>query len=121
RVLFDGYNANPDSVRALLKNLYEMEVPGRKFLVFGDMRELGSFAAQAHEEIGEQAGEVNFEGIWYVGDHSADFARGLEKVAHPNFFVHSTNVDSTIASQLLSIFKSGDLIAIKASRGVGLE
>jgi UDP-N-acetylmuramoyl-tripeptide--D-alanyl-D-alanine ligase len=36
RVLFDAYNANPESMSALLKNLYElMDVPGRRILILG--------------------------------------------------------------------------------------
>lgn len=121
RVLFDAYNANPDSMTALLKNLYEMDVVGRKFLVVGDMKELGSFAPAAHEELGERAGSVDFEGIWYIGEHAESFAKGLEKVAHPNFFVHSSDVDQAINKQFLNLLREGDLVAVKASRGVALE
>lgn len=121
KILFDAYNANPDSVTALLKNLYEMEVPGRKFLVMGDMRELGSFTENAHEEAGEKAGAVGFEGIWYVGENGAAFQRGLNKVAKPNVFHHSPDVDESINSKFLGLLRDGDLVAVKASRGIALE
>lgn len=121
KILFDGYNANPDSMTALLKNLYEMDVTGRKFLVVGDMRELGSFTETAHEEAGEKAGAVGFEGIWYVGANGPAFSRGLNKVAKPNIYHHSSDVDAAISDKFVGLLREGDLIAVKASRGIGLE
>ena len=121
RVLFDGYNANPDSVGALLKNLFEMDVEGRKFLIMGDMRELGAYAEAAHEEAGEQAAHVNFEAVWFVGEHAAAFARGLAKVKTPAHLETSATIDPEIAQRFYQMLKPGDLVAVKASRGVGLE
>ncbi len=121
RVLFDAYNANPDSVQALLKNLYEMEMSGSKYLVLGDMRELGSFADQAHEEAGERAASVNFSGIWYVGEYAKSFWRGFEKVRKVETALTSQKVDPNVALKLLGMLKSGDLVAIKGSRGMELE
>jgi UDP-N-acetylmuramoyl-tripeptide--D-alanyl-D-alanine ligase len=121
RVFFDAYNANPDSMQALLKNLYEMDVPGRKFLVVGDMRELGTFTAAAHEECGERAAACGFEAIWYIGANGHSFAKGLEKVAKPKKFHISADVDQKIAEEFLKMFNDGDLVAVKASRGMALE
>ena len=40
-VVNDAYNANPDSVRAALRALADMDVPGRRVAVLGGMLELG--------------------------------------------------------------------------------
>lgn len=121
RVLFDAYNANPDSMGALLKNLYEMDLKGRKFLVVGDMKELGSFTDSAHEEIGERAASIGFEGIWYIGQNAEAFARGLNKLAKPKLFLTSLDTDSTKAKEFAKNFAPGDLVAVKGSRGMQLE
>ncbi|NJL25525.1 MAG: UDP-N-acetylmuramoyl-tripeptide--D-alanyl-D-alanine ligase [Calothrix sp. SM1_5_4] len=120
RVLFDGYNANPDSMIALLKNLYEMEAAGRKFLIAGDMRELGAFAEKAHEEVGERAGSVGFEAVWLVGQHARSFARGLEKHSRPKLFI-TADADSKTSRAFYELLRKDDLVAVKASRGVALE
>jgi UDP-N-acetylmuramoyl-tripeptide--D-alanyl-D-alanine ligase len=52
-VLDDSYNANPSSVRAGIDVLAELEGP--KWLVLGEMAELGEFARQSHAEIGAYA------------------------------------------------------------------
>lgn len=121
KILWDGYNANPDSMTALLKNLYEMEVGGRKFLIAGDMRELGTFAEKAHEEAGERAGSVGFEAVWYVGEHHLAFKRGLDRVGAPQTYMHSPDVDPASSARLLALLRENDLVAVKASRGTALE
>lgn len=121
RVLFDGYNANPDSMQALLKNLYEMDVVGRKFLVVGDMLELGEFREQAHEEVGERAGAVGFESVWYIGENAAAFKRGMEKAGATSKVFTSPKFDAEISKTIQASFQDGDLIAVKASRGMHLE
>ena len=121
KVLWDGYNANPDSMQALLKNVYEIEMTGRKFLVVGDMRELGTFTVAAHEEAGQRAAACGFEGIWYIGANGQAFEKGLSKVAKPKVFHVSADVDGKISEQFINLLKDGDLVAVKASRGMALE
>lgn len=121
RVLFDAYNASPDSVQALVKNLYEMEVDGKKFLIVGDMKEQGSFGPQVHEEAGERAASIPFEAVWFIGEYAKDFWRGYAKVKTPPKSFSSTTVDQKIAGEFLSLIGKGDLVAIKASRGIALE
>lgn len=121
RLLFDAYNANPDSMTALLKNLYEMDLQGRKFLVVGDMKELGSFTELAHEEAGERAAGVGFEGVWYIGENSKAFMRGMEKVLKPKIFFSSPGCDPKIAKEFAADFAAGDIVAVKGSRSMQLE
>lgn len=121
RVLFDAYNSNPDSVQALAKNLFEMEITGRKFLIIGDMRELGAFTDQAHEEIGERLAHVGVEGIWFVGKNSAAFWKGVKNVKLPAHQFTSEKTDPKISQQFLALLKEGDLVAVKGSRGMQLE
>ena len=53
RWLNDAYNANADSVRASLETLAALETAGRRFVVLGEMAELGEHAEDAHREAGE--------------------------------------------------------------------
>jgi len=61
----DSYNANPSSVRAAIEVLGSLG--GRKWLVLGDMAELGEFAAAAHREIGEFARAHGIERLYATG------------------------------------------------------
>src|SRR5215469_11151698 len=61
----DSYNANPSSVRAAIEVLAAL--PGRRWLVLGDMGELGEFAPEAHAEVGKFAREAGIERLYATG------------------------------------------------------
>jgi UDP-N-acetylmuramoyl-tripeptide--D-alanyl-D-alanine ligase len=61
----DSYNANPSSVRAGIETLAQLD--GRKWLVLGDMAELGDYAESSHAEIGAFAREHGIERLFATG------------------------------------------------------
>jgi UDP-N-acetylmuramoyl-tripeptide--D-alanyl-D-alanine ligase len=65
RLIDDSYNANPDSVAAAIGVL--AAAPGRRFLVLGDLAELGSDAGPMHARLGEQAREAGLDHLYGVG------------------------------------------------------
>lgn len=54
-IIDDSYNASPDSMKASIDVIDEIEVPegGRKLVVLGDMFELGENSEKYHIEVGE--------------------------------------------------------------------
>ena len=64
-IIDDSYNANPSSVEAGIEVLASVE--GRRWLVLGDMAELGEFAADAHSQIGLFAREHGIERLLATG------------------------------------------------------
>jgi UDP-N-acetylmuramoyl-tripeptide--D-alanyl-D-alanine ligase len=68
-ILDDSYNANPSSVRAGIEVLAQLD--GRRWLVLGDMAELGEFAADAHAQIGAFARERGLERLLATGSLAA--------------------------------------------------
>jgi UDP-N-acetylmuramoyl-tripeptide--D-alanyl-D-alanine ligase len=64
-IIDDSYNANPSSVRAGIEVLATIE--GRRWLVLGDMAELGEFAADAHAQVGAFAREQGVERLLATG------------------------------------------------------
>ncbi len=61
----DSYNANPDSVRAAIDVLASL--PGPRWLVLGDMGEVGAQGPQFHAEVGAHARERGIEQFWTAG------------------------------------------------------
>ena len=73
RVLDDSYNANPTSLRAAIDLLASM--PGQRWLVLGDMKELGADAPALHEECGRAARAQGIDRLYTLGAlarHAAD-------------------------------------------------
>jgi UDP-N-acetylmuramoyl-tripeptide--D-alanyl-D-alanine ligase len=109
----DSYNANPSSVHAGIEVLAQLE--GRKWLVFGQMGELGDFAEDAHTEIGSFARAHGIERMFAVGALAQltvkTFGAGGEWFA-----------DTTELSKALDAAISADVrVLIKGSRSNRLE
>lgn len=71
----DTYNANPDSVRAAIDVL--ARTPGRKFLVLGDMGEVGTQGTAFHEEVGVYARDAGINGLYALGELAAVTVRAF--------------------------------------------
>ena len=71
----DSYNANPDSVRAAIDVLAALPAP--RWLVLGDMGEVGTQGPQFHREAGAYARERGIETLWAAGPESASTAAGF--------------------------------------------
>ncbi len=121
RAIFDAYNANPDSVAALIENVSRLNVTGRKFAVIGEMLEMGSHSDQVHEEIGRKLGEGNYELIWFIGSKGESFAAGLKQSGWSNKLIISSSYDEKVAGQVGSMLQTGDIVLMKGSRGMKLE
>jgi UDP-N-acetylmuramoyl-tripeptide--D-alanyl-D-alanine ligase len=61
----DSYNANPDSVRAAIEVLASLDAP--RWLLLGDMGEVGEQGPQFHAEVGEYARRRGIERLWTAG------------------------------------------------------
>ncbi len=68
-IIDDSYNANPSSVRSGIEVLASLT--GARWLVLGDMAELGAFAESAHVEIGEFARSQGIERLYATGPLAA--------------------------------------------------
>ena len=68
----DTYNANPDSVRAAIDVLAALPAP--RWLVLGDMGEVGDQGPAFHREVGAYAHERGIESLWTAGAESANTA-----------------------------------------------
>jgi UDP-N-acetylmuramoyl-tripeptide--D-alanyl-D-alanine ligase len=78
-VVDDSYNANPDSVRAAIEVLAGLPAP--RWLVLGDMGEVGDQGAAFHQEVGAFARQAGIESLWTVGPLCANAARAYGAAA----------------------------------------
>jgi UDP-N-acetylmuramoyl-tripeptide--D-alanyl-D-alanine ligase len=64
-IIDDSYNANPSSVQAGIEVLAALG--GRRWLVFADMAELGTYAAESHRQVGAWARAAGIERLFATG------------------------------------------------------
>ena len=118
RWLNDAYNANADSTRAALATLADLQVDGKRYVVFGEMAELGDHAAAAHQEAGRAAAEMA-AGLIAVGQ----FAEATAEAAREAGLARVTAIVE--AREAVSILRDwlqpGDVVLLKASRVARLE
>jgi len=113
RVIDDSYNANPDSVAAAIAVL--STAPGRRFLVLGDLAELGLEAKQLHEALGRQASEAGIEQLYCLGELSRAAVHGFG--AGAEWFQDHGSIIAALKERLTE----GDTVLIKGSRSAHME
>src|SRR5262249_45250901 len=79
--LDDSYNANPDSMKAALRTLVELDVQGKRIAVLGEMRELGSESERGHREAGETAATLKIDQFITIGGAPSAIASPPRPVA----------------------------------------
>lgn len=112
--LDDSYNANPDSMKAALRTLVELEADGQRIAVLAEMRELGKESDAGHREVGEAAANYGIDHLIAIGEAGALIAEAAQKAGlRETAAVGST---SEAADLLAEIAQPGDLVLIKGSR-----
>jgi UDP-N-acetylmuramoyl-tripeptide--D-alanyl-D-alanine ligase len=117
-VIDDCYNANPMSMRAALEDLAATaarEGHARTVAVLGDMLELGPREREFHVSIGEFASCIGVDLLITVGPLAAAMADGFDGE------VYQVADAAEAAALTAELLLPGDVILVKASRGVGLE
>ncbi len=115
----DSYNANPDSAKAALRTLAELDTEGQRIAVLGEMAELGREAKKGHQEVGETAASLGINRLITLGQGSAEIAAGAQAAGLTNITVVSS---AEVAADLLcENARPGDLVLVKGSRSARTE
>lgn len=120
-IINDAYNANPESMSAALQTLEVMGATHATWAVLGEMLELGDDSQGAHEAVGRQVADLGITSLLCVGDGAEPIYQAAIAAGFPTQQAHfSKDCDDAIAV-LHEELRSGDIVLIKASRGIGLE
>ena len=116
-LLDETYNASPEAVLAALDLLAAQ--PGRRFAVLGTMLELGDRSLELHQEVAARAVQLGLDGLVLV-DGGAE-GKAMAEVAAPLPHLQLVSHPEDAAAPLAAWLNSGDVLLLKASRGVALE
>jgi UDP-N-acetylmuramyl pentapeptide synthase len=120
----DSYNANPDSVRAAIDMLAELPAP--RWLLLGDMGEVGEQGPEFHHEVGAYAHQRGIEAFWTAGAlarHAAlAYASTAAVAVGPAGVQHHADTAALVAAlQQAQTWPAAASVLVKGSRFMKLE
>lgn len=121
QILFDGYNANPDSVRSLLHNFAQLKSTGLKIAILAEMLELGEKSDEFHHQIGELAAQAGVDYIFFYGKPGAAFKAGVNSSSFKGSCFIYEDFNAEIVEKIRSLEQPNTLICVKGSRGMKTE
>ncbi len=116
-VIEDCYNASPDSVTAAINVL--MTKNGRKIAVLGDMLELGERSRELHEMTGSKV--IGADIFVAFGAFAESYKKGAEKAGFSSSNIYTCRTTDEAAALVSEIVTAGDIVLVKASRGMYAE
>ena len=117
RIIDDCYNSNPKALEAMVDALAAMPAK-RRIVVAGEMLELGPAGEQMHQSAGVHIAEKSVDvlvGVRGLAQHMVDAAKA--KGIRAEFVATSEEAGEWLARET----RDGDVVLLKASRGVKLE
>jgi UDP-N-acetylmuramoyl-tripeptide--D-alanyl-D-alanine ligase len=116
-VINDCYNSNPKALEAMVDALAAMPA-SRRIVVAGEMLELGPAGEDMHRRTGQYMAEKKIDllvGVRGLAQHMVESAR--ESGIRAEFVATPEEAGEWLAQET----RDGDLVLLKASRGVKLE
>jgi UDP-N-acetylmuramoyl-tripeptide--D-alanyl-D-alanine ligase len=116
----DTYNSNPYALGRALTLMSEADVTGRRIAVIGDMLELGDKELDYHRESGRSVPNT-IDTVVGVGKRSRALLDGAREAGFDDEKLHHFDDAQSAGDFLKTFIRPGDLVLIKASRGIGLD
>ena len=118
RFIDESYNANPLSVKnAILRFDSLKKEKFKKYLVLGDMLELGHKSRKYHEEISKVINNSDIDKVFVKGKQTIFTYKNLNKNKRGNILQNTEDIDLN----LRSIISNNDYLMIKGSNATGLN
>lgn len=116
-IVNDAYNSNPDSVKLGLETVKKFTTKGKKYIVLGDMLELGKSSKSEHAGIGKLASDMKFENLYTYGSESYNTYKSAKSVKNNFYFTDKQVLGNLLKDDL----RKDDIVYVKGSRGMKME
>ena len=121
-IIDDTYNASPTAARAALEVLRDLDGPGRRIVVMGDMAELGSASEYWHQQLGEQTVTVcGADLVVACGEHAEEILAGAYGAGLPHNDGYTFSNATAAQRFLTNLIRPGDAVLVKGSRIMRME
>ena len=113
----DCYNSNPKALEAMVDALAAMRAK-RRIVVAGEMLELGPAGEEMHRQAGQHVADKKIDVLLGVRGLARSMVEGARQAGTRSEFVASPE---EAGEWLAREARDGDVVLLKASRGVKLE
>ena len=114
----ESYNSNPLSLKSALKNYDNIDTKKyRKYLLLGDMMELGIHSKKLHRSIAPLINETNIDKVFVMGKMVREIFNNIMKVKRGRILVNKLEIFELIKKDL----NNNDYLMIKASNATGFN
>jgi UDP-N-acetylmuramoyl-tripeptide--D-alanyl-D-alanine ligase len=119
-IVYDGYNANPSSMRHALLSFAELAA-SRHIAVLGSMAELGARAEEQHRLVGAAAATSGVDTLYVGGPFRSALAQGAREAGMTAERVIPFTANAEVSEHLCSTLVAGDCVLLKGSRAERME
>ena len=114
----ESYNSNPLSLKSALKNYDNLDTKKyRKYLLLGDMMELGIHSKKLHRSIAPLINETNIDKVFVMGKMVREIFDNIVKVKRGRILENKSGIFELIKKD----FNNNDYLMIKASNATGFN
>ena len=122
KLIDDSYNASPSAMSSALSLLREVDVPGERIVVCGDMKDLGAQSRQWHRRLGEEVVTgCGADHLFACGDHADDVVLAAREAGMPAARATACREVEHIIPLVQRTMRRGSAVLVKGSRAMGME
>jgi UDP-N-acetylmuramoyl-tripeptide--D-alanyl-D-alanine ligase len=122
RLIDDSYNASPTAMRAAFDLLREMDAPGERVVVFGDMKELGTGGIRLHKQLGEEVvTRCGADRLIACGEHADEVVFAARKAGMPAVRTTALRLAAETIPLVKEAIRPGAAVLVKGSRAMAME
>ncbi|MDR0898956.1 MAG: UDP-N-acetylmuramoyl-tripeptide--D-alanyl-D-alanine ligase [Lactobacillaceae bacterium] len=117
KIISDVYNSNPTAAVEAVKILNDFQTDGKRYLVLGDMLELGELSIEQHQRLIEPINNSNIDEVYLIGSIFPQISSQLTKNVH----TYQKAELQKLSADLENAVEPNDLMLLKGSHGIHLE
>ncbi len=112
----ESYNSNPLSLKFAIEN-FNNQSPNNKYLILGDMLELGKFSKKLHKNISKIINKTSVKKVYVFGKHIKETFYSIDRKKRGRILRNKNEIYDLIKNDL----NNNDHLMIKASNSTGLN
>jgi UDP-N-acetylmuramoyl-tripeptide--D-alanyl-D-alanine ligase len=121
-LISDCNSSNPASVGSALELLRDLESPGRRIAVVGDMLDICSDGPEFHQHMGQKVmSTCGADMLLATGSYRHHVVRGAQMAGMPSHQAIACQDAEDLISTIRKTVQPGDAVLIKGSRAMGMQ